>query len=115
MHFVDKDGTTKSVAPVQPWLIADHYPDLDGHLGAPPGWSFRNTDSAICFICNSDVEYAVRSFVLLLSQSLLLLALQMRISSLYIYHFSTVVDFSSKKYSGSTGHRNPLYQQRNLQ
>ena len=28
------------------------------------------------------------------------------IASLYIYHFSTVVDFSSEKYSGSTGHRN---------
>ena len=26
------------------------------------------------------------------------------IVSLYIYHFSTVVDFSSEKYSGSTGH-----------
>ena len=25
------------------------------------------------------------------------------IASLYIYHFSTVVDFSSEKYSGSTG------------
>ena len=32
------------------------------------------------------------------------------IASLYIYHFSTVVDFSSKKYSGSTGHRNSWYQ-----
>ena len=28
------------------------------------------------------------------------------IASLYIYHFSTVVDCSSEKYSGSTGHRN---------
>ena len=28
------------------------------------------------------------------------------IASLYIYHFLTVIDFSSKKYSGSTGHRN---------
>ena len=28
------------------------------------------------------------------------------IASLYIYHFSTVADFSSEKYSGSTGHRN---------
>ena len=26
--------------------------------------------------------------------------------SLYVYQFSTVVDFSSEKYSGSTGHRN---------
>ena len=34
------------------------------------------------------------------------------IASLYIYHFSTVVDFSSKKYSGSTGHRNSWYQWR---
>ena len=113
MHFVDKEGTTKSVVPVQLWLIADHYPDLDGHFGVPS--RALNTDSAICFICDSDVECAVRSFVLLLSQPLLLLALQMRISSLHIYHFSTVIDFSSKKYSGSTGHRNPLYQQRNLQ
>ena len=32
---------------------------------------------------------------------------------LYIYCFSTVVDFSSEKYSGSTGHRNSWYQQRN--
>ena len=32
------------------------------------------------------------------------------IASLYIYHFSTVIDFSSKKYSGSTGHRNCWYQ-----
>ena len=31
-------------------------------------------------------------------------------SSLYIYHFSTVIDFSSEKYSGSTGHRNSWYQ-----
>ena len=37
------------------------------------------------------------------------------IASLYIYHFSTVVDFSSEKYSGSTGHRNSWYQQRNFQ
>ena len=29
------------------------------------------------------------------------------IVSLYICHFSTVVDFSSEKYSCSTGHRNP--------
>ena len=28
-------------------------------------------------------------------------------TSLYIDHFSTVVDFSSEKYSGSTGHRAP--------
>ena len=28
------------------------------------------------------------------------------LSSLYIYHFSTVIDFSSEKHSGSTGHRN---------
>ena len=32
------------------------------------------------------------------------------IASLYIYHFSTVIAFSSKKYSGSTGHRNSGYQ-----
>ena len=36
-------------------------------------------------------------------------------SSLYVYHFSTVIDFSSEKYSGPTGHRNSWYQQRNLQ
>ena len=36
-------------------------------------------------------------------------------SSLYIYHFSIVVDFLSEKYSGPTGHRNSWYQQRNLQ
>ena len=29
------------------------------------------------------------------------------ILSLYIYHFSVVVDFSSKKYSGCTGHGTP--------
>ena len=29
--------------------------------------------------------------------------------SLYIYHFSTVIDFSSEKYSGFTGHRNSWY------
>ena len=28
-------------------------------------------------------------------------------SSLYIYHFSTVTDFSSEKYSGSTGTETP--------
>ena len=28
--------------------------------------------------------------------------------SLYIYHFSTVIDFSFEKYSGSTGHKNSL-------
>ena len=32
------------------------------------------------------------------------------IASLYIYHFSTVVDFSSEKYSGSTRYRNSWYQ-----
>ena len=32
------------------------------------------------------------------------------IASFYIYHFSTVVDFSSEKYSGFTGHRNSWYQ-----
>ena len=32
------------------------------------------------------------------------------IASLYIYHFSTVVDFSSEKYSGSTGQKNSWYQ-----
>ena len=31
-------------------------------------------------------------------------------ASLYIYHFSTVPDFSSEKYSGSTGHKNSWYQ-----
>ena len=31
------------------------------------------------------------------------------IASLYIYHFSTVIDFSSEKYSGSTVHRNSCY------
>ena len=31
-------------------------------------------------------------------------------ASLYIYHFSTVIDFSSEKYSGSTGQRNSWYQ-----
>ena len=30
--------------------------------------------------------------------------------TLYIYNFSTVVDFSSEKYSGSTGHKNSWYQ-----
>ena len=28
------------------------------------------------------------------------------IAFLYIYHFSTVIDFSSEKYTGSTGDRN---------
>ena len=32
------------------------------------------------------------------------------LASLYIYHFSTVIDFSSEKHSGSTGHRNSWYQ-----
>ena len=36
------------------------------------------------------------------------------ILSLYIYHFWTVTDFSSEKYSGSPGHRNSWYLQRNL-
>ena len=36
------------------------------------------------------------------------------IASLYIYHFSTVIDFSSEKYIGSAGHRNSWYQKRNL-
>ena len=40
---------------------------------------------------------------------------KMKETSLYNYHFSTVVDFSSKKYRGSTGHSNSSYQQRNLQ
>ena len=29
---------------------------------------------------------------------------------IFFYHFSTVIDFSSEKYSGSTGHRNSWYQ-----
>ena len=37
------------------------------------------------------------------------------IASLSIYHFSTVFDFSSERYRGSTLHRNSWYQQRNLQ
>ena len=37
------------------------------------------------------------------------------IASLYIYHFSIGVGFSSEKYSGSTGHRNSWYQWRNFQ
>ena len=32
------------------------------------------------------------------------------IASLYIYHFSTVIVFSSEKYCGSAGHRNSWYQ-----
>ena len=32
------------------------------------------------------------------------------IASLYIYHFSAVVDFPSEKYSISTEHRNSWYQ-----
>ena len=32
------------------------------------------------------------------------------IASLYIYHFSTVVDFSSEKYRSFTGHRNSWHQ-----
>ena len=36
------------------------------------------------------------------------------IASLYICDFSTVIDFSSEKYSGSTGHKNSWYQWRNL-
>ena len=31
------------------------------------------------------------------------------IASLYIYHFSSVLDFSSEKYSGSTGHKNSFH------
>ena len=31
------------------------------------------------------------------------------IASLYIYHFSTVVNFPSEKYSDSTGYRNSWY------
>ena len=31
------------------------------------------------------------------------------IASLYIYHFSTQLDFSSEKYSSSTGHRESWY------
>ena len=37
------------------------------------------------------------------------------IASLYLYLFSTVIDFSFEKYSGSTGHMNSWYQWRNLQ
>ena len=35
--------------------------------------------------------------------------LQGLFSSLYTCHFSTAIDFSSEKYSGSTGHRNSWY------
>ena len=34
---------------------------------------------------------------------------QILLTFLYIYHFLTVIDFSSEKYSGSTGHRNSWY------
>ena len=34
------------------------------------------------------------------------------IASLYIYHFSTVIDFSSEPYNGSTGHKKSWCQQR---
>ena len=37
------------------------------------------------------------------------------IASLYIHNFSTAIDFSFEKYSGSTGHRISWYQLRNLQ
>ena len=30
------------------------------------------------------------------------------LESLYIYHFTTVIDFSSEKYSGSTGYKQEL-------
>ena len=36
------------------------------------------------------------------------------VASLCVYHFSTVVDFSSEKYSGSTGHRNSWYKLRHF-
>ena len=36
------------------------------------------------------------------------------IASLYIYLLSPVIDFSSETYSGSAGHRNSCYQERNL-
>ena len=36
------------------------------------------------------------------------------IASLYVYHFPTVIDFSSKKYSGSIEDKNSLYQKRKL-
>ena len=36
--------------------------------------------------------------------------IQFCIASLYIYDFSTMVDFLSEKYNGSTGHRNSWYQ-----
>ena len=32
------------------------------------------------------------------------------IASLQVYHFSTVIDFSSEKYSGSPGHMNSTNQ-----
>ena len=32
------------------------------------------------------------------------------IASLYLHHFTTVIDFSSERYSGSTEHRNSWYQ-----
>ena len=32
------------------------------------------------------------------------------IASLYVYHFLTMIDFPSEKYSGPTGHRNSWYQ-----
>ena len=41
--------------------------------------------------------------------------MEMNNVSLYIYHFSTVGDFSSEKYSGSAEPSNSWHQQRNLQ
>ena len=37
------------------------------------------------------------------------------IASLYIDHFSAVIDFSSERFSDTTGHRNSWYQLRYLQ
>ena len=68
---------------------------------------------SICAIIKICTKHPVRKtnsniyhYIFIISQ----LWLTSQYLSLYIYHFSTVVDFSSEKYSGSTGHRNSWYQ-----
>ena len=61
------------------------------HLGSKP--------SALAIVLNSSIAIAGKDS-----------SLSVGILYHYVYHFSTAVDFSSEKYSGSTGHKNSCYQ-----
>ena len=92
-----------------------HWDDWDGASGMEPGgaWGLRGMNSQPLCYKPSILATELNSSKAIAGKELILYS--WCIELLYIYHFSTVVDLSSERYSGSTGHRNSWYQQRNLQ